>query len=157
MTAQNARPEPDSQPGANQPPPFDNVNLFASDAVLREALTREGGAPYEPQVAAFGARIGASELPRNGCLAFSRHATTKPTARILQVGRYHRHGDDRAAGRFGCAHEYNVCGASRDASFTFGSGQWMPIPFLRARGRSSDGDRGDKRKPRKSWGAGLSF
>jgi putative acyl-CoA dehydrogenase len=62
MTAENARPEPDLQTGANQPPPFDNVNLFASDMILREALRREGGTVHEPEVDAFGARIGSSEV-----------------------------------------------------------------------------------------------
>ena len=30
-------------PAFNQNPPFSDVNLFASDRVLREAVAREGG------------------------------------------------------------------------------------------------------------------
>lgn len=46
----------------NQPPPFEDVNLFTSDQVFVEALTREGGAAHAAHVAAFGARAGSAEV-----------------------------------------------------------------------------------------------
>ena len=62
MTAEKARSDTDLPTGANQPPPFENVNLFASDTALREAFQREHGAAHEALADAFGARIGASEV-----------------------------------------------------------------------------------------------
>ena len=48
--------------GANQPPPLVGYNLYEQDAVLVEALRREGGAHWEPEVAAFGASLGGEPL-----------------------------------------------------------------------------------------------
>ena len=45
----------------NQPPPFEDVNLFASDCALREAVTREGGSAHAERIDQFGARMGAAE------------------------------------------------------------------------------------------------
>ena len=42
----------------NQPPPFENVSLYASDAALKEAVAREGGGGHEPRLSAFGERAG---------------------------------------------------------------------------------------------------
>ena len=47
---------------ANQPPPFEDINLFGSDRALREALTREGGGVHAARVEAFGARMGSAEI-----------------------------------------------------------------------------------------------
>jgi putative acyl-CoA dehydrogenase len=47
---------------ANQPPPFEDVNLFASDRVLQEALAREGGLAHVAQADRFGARMGSAEI-----------------------------------------------------------------------------------------------
>ena len=47
---------------ANQPPPLSDYNLFEQDAALVEALRREGGAPWEEQVAAFGELLGGEPL-----------------------------------------------------------------------------------------------
>jgi putative acyl-CoA dehydrogenase len=49
---------------ANQPPPFEDVNLYASDRVFREALVREGGDIHEARIRTFGARMGAAETWR---------------------------------------------------------------------------------------------
>jgi putative acyl-CoA dehydrogenase len=46
----------------NQPPPFEDVNLFASDRALREAVDREGGSAYAERLDAFGARMGSAEV-----------------------------------------------------------------------------------------------
>ncbi len=53
--------------GANQPPPFENVDLFASDVALREAVAR-GGADPKP-LHAFGADYGSAETMELGRLA----------------------------------------------------------------------------------------
>ncbi len=46
----------------NQPPPFGDVNLFACDPALREALLREGGADALPDLEALGRRLGRAEV-----------------------------------------------------------------------------------------------
>jgi len=46
---------------ANQPPPFENINLFSSDMALQEALTREGGGHALTALVAFGAACGSAE------------------------------------------------------------------------------------------------
>ncbi len=47
---------------ANQPPPLAGYNLFEQDAALVEGLRREGGQPWESQVAAFGDTLGGEPL-----------------------------------------------------------------------------------------------
>ena len=42
----------------NQPPPLDGVNLFASDAALKDALLREGGEWGQERLMRFGAWLG---------------------------------------------------------------------------------------------------
>jgi len=46
----------------NQPPPFEDINLFATDAALREAVSRSGGAGHHDRLQAFGARAGSAEV-----------------------------------------------------------------------------------------------
>jgi len=46
----------------NQPPPFENVNTFASDVALSEAVAREGGLSHLERLTAFGARCGSAEV-----------------------------------------------------------------------------------------------
>ena len=46
----------------NQPPPLAGYNLFEQDAALVEALRREGGGPWEEQIAAFGELLGGEPL-----------------------------------------------------------------------------------------------
>ncbi len=43
---------------SNQPPPLEPYNLFASDAVLRAAVEREGAAWAAPDLEALGATLG---------------------------------------------------------------------------------------------------
>ncbi len=45
----------------NQPPPFEDVNLFTSDAVLTETVTREGGSGAVKSLIAFGLATGSRE------------------------------------------------------------------------------------------------
>jgi putative acyl-CoA dehydrogenase len=47
---------------ANQPPPFEDVNLFASDLALQDAVARAGGHAHRERLLAFGARTGSSEV-----------------------------------------------------------------------------------------------
>jgi len=51
-----------SAAAANQPPPLAGYNLYEADAALVEGLRREGGAPWEDEVAAFGAALGGEPL-----------------------------------------------------------------------------------------------
>ncbi len=53
--------------GPNQPPPFENVNLFTSDLPLREAVSRAGVDASD--LAAFGAEYGSAETMELGRLA----------------------------------------------------------------------------------------
>ena len=48
----------------NQPPPFENVNLYLTDQALREAVKREGGAFAEERLKALGAIVGSAEVIR---------------------------------------------------------------------------------------------
>ncbi len=47
---------------ANQPPPLEGYNLFRADSALVEGLRREGGTPWEEQIAAFGEVLGGEPL-----------------------------------------------------------------------------------------------
>ncbi len=47
---------------ANQPPPFENLNLFATDRVLTEAVAQNGGAAHAERLDAFGRRMGSAEI-----------------------------------------------------------------------------------------------
>ena len=47
---------------ANQPPPFEDINLFASDRVLTETMAREGPAIDRARLHAFGAEMGTAEM-----------------------------------------------------------------------------------------------
>ncbi|PRP96580.1 putative acyl-CoA dehydrogenase AidB [Enhygromyxa salina] len=46
----------------NQAPAFEGVNLWSSDAALRDATEREGGAWAADRLQAFGARVGSAEV-----------------------------------------------------------------------------------------------
>lgn len=50
----------------NQPPPLENVNLFALDVALQEGLVREGASWALERAQAFGARVGGVPLSRWG-------------------------------------------------------------------------------------------
>ena len=53
----------------NQPPPLESYNLFTSDAVLREAVAREGAGWAEGELAALGATLGSPETIALGFVA----------------------------------------------------------------------------------------
>ncbi len=46
----------------NQPPPFEDVNLFTSDIALQEAVARAGGAAHRARLSDFGAKAGAAQV-----------------------------------------------------------------------------------------------
>jgi putative acyl-CoA dehydrogenase len=60
----------------NQSPPFEDINLFASDAALAEAVEREGGGAKAQRLAAFGAICGSAEA---FTLASTRSNSIRPT------------------------------------------------------------------------------
>lgn len=45
----------------NQPPPFEDVNLFTSDIALQQAVAHAGGASHNARLAAFGALTGSAQ------------------------------------------------------------------------------------------------
>src|SRR5215470_15707243 len=46
---------------ANQPPPFEDINLFTSDVAVQAAVAAAGGATHAERLSAFGARAGSDE------------------------------------------------------------------------------------------------
>ncbi len=62
MSPLNPRTHLETHDVTNQPPPFENVNLFLSDIALREAVVRAGGGQHHERLAAFGARAGSAEV-----------------------------------------------------------------------------------------------
>jgi putative acyl-CoA dehydrogenase len=46
----------------NQPPPFENINLFTADKALQAAVVAAGGAAHFERLTMFGARAGSSEV-----------------------------------------------------------------------------------------------
>ncbi|MGI9370979.1 MAG: acyl-CoA dehydrogenase family protein, partial [Hyphomicrobiales bacterium] len=61
----------------NQPPTYENVNLFTSDGALQAAVKREGGAASSGDLEAFGALAGSAEMLRTGRLANDNPPTLK--------------------------------------------------------------------------------
>ena len=53
----------------NQPPPFEDVNLYASDIALIDAVEREGGGSAATALAAFGLTAGSADALERGRLA----------------------------------------------------------------------------------------
>lgn len=76
----------------NQSAPFENVNLFTSDAVLVDVLAREGGGPSRAGLEAFGAFCGSAENLELGRLANDFPPVLKShdsQGRRLDVVEYH--------------------------------------------------------------------
>jgi len=46
----------------NQPPPFEDVNLFTSDRALMDAVAHAGGGGHRERLSALGARVGSAEV-----------------------------------------------------------------------------------------------
>jgi len=62
MGALRPRSQLGSHDVTNQPPPLENLNLFETDAALREAVSAAGGANHRDSLQAFGARAGSAEV-----------------------------------------------------------------------------------------------
>ncbi len=62
MSAYKPRTMLETHEVTNQPPPFENVNLFTSDLALQHALGHAGGAAHAGRLAEFGARTGSAEV-----------------------------------------------------------------------------------------------
>ncbi|MBX6740910.1 MAG: DNA alkylation response protein, partial [Acetobacteraceae bacterium] len=54
---------------SNQPPPLADLDLFATDRPLVEAVAREGAGWAQPELSAFGRRLGTAEVLELGRLA----------------------------------------------------------------------------------------
>jgi putative acyl-CoA dehydrogenase len=61
MSALRPRSRLETHDVSNQPPPFEDVNLFTSDVALQAAVAAAGGDAHEERLSAFGARVGSSE------------------------------------------------------------------------------------------------
>ncbi|MBU2580099.1 MAG: acyl-CoA dehydrogenase family protein [Alphaproteobacteria bacterium] len=76
----------------NQPPPFEDVNLFTSDAALQDAVTREGGGHASRSLVAFGLVCGSSDAAERARLAnenLPRLETHDYQGRRTDVVHYH--------------------------------------------------------------------
>ena len=58
---------------ANQPPPFEDINLFASDTALTTSVDAHGGGAFQDRLFEFGARAGSAEA-----IEWSRQANRFP-------------------------------------------------------------------------------
>ncbi len=54
---------------ANQPPPFEDVNFFDSDAALKQTVGKRGGKPHQQKLSVYGASLGSAEMVENARLA----------------------------------------------------------------------------------------
>jgi putative acyl-CoA dehydrogenase len=62
MSALKPRTRLETHEVGNQPPPFEDVNLFTSDIALREAVVRAGGGIHYQRLSEFGARTGSADV-----------------------------------------------------------------------------------------------
>ncbi len=61
MTSYHPRAELETHQVSNQPPPFENANLFKTDAALKGVVKHHGGASHVDALSEFGARCGSAE------------------------------------------------------------------------------------------------
>jgi putative acyl-CoA dehydrogenase len=61
MSALRPRSQLETHDVFNQPPPFEDVNLFTSDVALQAGVAAAGGETHAERLAAFGARTGSAE------------------------------------------------------------------------------------------------
>lgn len=66
----------------NQPPPFEDVNLYTSDVVLQESVAHAGGAVHAHRLAHFGAHAGSAEVAE-----WARQANRNPP-QLMQFDRF---------------------------------------------------------------------
>lgn len=73
---------------SNQPPPFEEINLYANDAALMGAVEAGGGEAHEDRLSAFGARCGSAEVIEWG------HLANRVTPQLKSFDRYGRRLDE---------------------------------------------------------------
>lgn len=73
MTHFRPRADLETHDVANQPPPFEDVNIFEADKALKNALAKNGGTAHEGHLSAFGARCGSAEV-----IEWARQANKNP-------------------------------------------------------------------------------
>jgi putative acyl-CoA dehydrogenase len=61
MAARKPRTHLETHDVTNQPPPFEDVNIFAADRALREAIAAAGGGVHAQKLSDFGTRCGSGE------------------------------------------------------------------------------------------------
>ena len=69
MSPYRPRSELQTHEVANQPPPFEDVNIFDSDAALKQTVEKRGGGSHDKQLSAYGAALGSAEMVENARLA----------------------------------------------------------------------------------------
>ncbi|HET7335519.1 MAG TPA: acyl-CoA dehydrogenase family protein [Rhizomicrobium sp.] len=62
MSAFHPRTQLETHDVTNQPPPFEDINLFTSDVALGDAVASSGAAVHRERLATFGARTGSAEV-----------------------------------------------------------------------------------------------
>jgi putative acyl-CoA dehydrogenase len=88
MTALRPRSQLETHDVSNQPPPFEDVNLFTSDVVLQTAVAAAGGEVHAERLSAFGGRTGSAETA-----AWAMQANENPP-RLKTFDRYGRRIDE---------------------------------------------------------------
>lgn len=69
MTHFRPRADLETHDVSNQPPPFEDVNLFETDRALKQAVEQRGGAAHLDRLSAYGAALGSAETAENARLA----------------------------------------------------------------------------------------
>jgi putative acyl-CoA dehydrogenase len=82
MTSYHPRADLETHNVSNQPPPFEDVNIFDRDTALKGAVEQNGGAAHMKHLQAFGARCGSAET-----IEWSRQANQNPP-RLKSFDRY---------------------------------------------------------------------
>ena len=82
MSALHPRSQLETHDVSNQPPPFEDVNLFTSDVALQAAVAAAGGGTHAERLAAFGAQTGSADTA-----AWATHANENPP-RLKVFDRY---------------------------------------------------------------------
>ena len=82
MTHYRPRAELSTHDVTNQPPPFENANLFDGDAALKGAVETRGGSVHAKQLSAYGASLGSAEV-----IDWARQAHANPP-KLVSFDRY---------------------------------------------------------------------
>ncbi len=69
MSHYRPRAELETHDVANQPPPFEDVNLFEADAALKENIEKRGAKGHAERLSAYGQALGSAEMVENARLA----------------------------------------------------------------------------------------